>query len=166
MQSVKFNKALHDREGFDCGVSALNHYFMLMANQQASRDHARTYVIVDEAQPERVMGYYTLTMVSIDITALPQNLQKKHRQAATAGLIARLAVDMRYSKKGYGAWLLVDALHRLLEASESVGFPWVVVDAKDGVADFYNRFGFQSFEDTPKKLFMTMEDIRKNLAAS
>ncbi len=163
MQSVKLNKDLHDRDSFDCGVDVLNHYLMMMANQQAGRDNSRTYVITPTDQPHRIIGYYTLTMSSIDLTGLPTAIQKKHRQAATAGLIARLAVDKRYAKQGFGEWLLIDALRRLLDASETVGFPLVVVDAKDGVSDFYKRFGFTTFEDIPNKLFMTIADIRHSL---
>lgn len=164
MQSVKLDKTLHDRDTFDCSVEALNHYLVMMANQQSGRDNARTYVITPADQPHRIIGYYTLTMASIDLTALPTAIQKKHRQATSAGLIARLAVDKRYAKQGFGEWLLIDALHRLLDASNTVGFPFVVVDAKEGVASFYERFGFTAFQDTPNKLFMTMADIRHNLA--
>ena len=32
MQSVQLDKALHDRDTFDCGVEALNHYLVMMAN--------------------------------------------------------------------------------------------------------------------------------------
>lgn len=91
------------------------------------------------------------------------DLKQQPCQAATAGLIARLAVDKRYAKQGFGEWLLIDALRRLLDASETVGFPLVVVDAKDGVANFYERFGFTAFQDMPNKLFMTIADIRHSL---
>jgi GNAT superfamily N-acetyltransferase len=52
--------------------------------------------------------------------------------STSGGLIARLAVDDRYKGKGFGEWLLIDALRKLLAASDSVAFPFVIVDAKDG----------------------------------
>jgi GNAT superfamily N-acetyltransferase len=161
MISVKLDKSLHHRERFDCGVEVLNRYLSLMANQQASKDNARTYLILDPHSAD-IIGYYTLTMVTLDLEKLPSSLQKKHHTACSAGLIARLAVDKRYTKQGYGEWLLIDALQRLLDASEIIGFPIVVVDAKEGIAGFYERFGFQPFQDTPNKLFMTIADIRKS----
>lgn len=49
-------------------------------------------------------------------------------------------------------------------ASDSVAFPVVVVvDAKDGAKQFYERFGFQAFQETENKLFITIADIRLSL---
>jgi len=60
----------------------------------------------------------------------PSAFTKKHHNNHSAGLIARLAIDKHYSKKGLGSWLLVDALKKLLAASDTVAFPLIVVDAK------------------------------------
>jgi GNAT superfamily N-acetyltransferase len=163
MISVKLDNSVHYREAFDCGVVALNHYLLMMANQQSSKDNARTYVLTNESDDREIIGFYTLTMGTLNLSTLPEILQKKHRNACSAGLIARLAVDKQFAKQGYGEWLLIDALQRLLDASETVGFPLVLVDAKDGVAGFYERFGFKSFTDEANKLFMTIADIRVNI---
>jgi len=160
MQSVQLDKKKHDRKAFDCGVEALNNYLKLMANQHASRDNSRTYVIEDTEG--KIIGFYTLAMVNIDLGFLPQDKQSKHGKSMQAGLIARLAVDKRYTKKGYGKWLLVDALLKLIQASDIVAFPMIVVDAKDGVEDFYTQFGFTAFTDEARKLFISVNDVRKS----
>jgi len=160
MRSIQLNKKSHDRKRFDCGVKALNNYLKLMASQQSIKDNSRTYVLVNEENPQNIMGYYTLAMVNIDLTTLPIKLQKKHQNIYSAGLIARLAVDKRYIKQGIGAWLLVDALKKLLMASDTVGFPLIIVDAKDGVETFYKKFGFSSFLDEENKLFISIADVR------
>jgi GNAT superfamily N-acetyltransferase len=102
-------------------------------------------------------------MTSIDLNSLPIKLQKKHQNAQAGGLIARLAVDKRYSKQGFGEWLLIDALKKLLAASETVAFPIIIVDAKEGAIEFYKKFGFTAFLDTPNKLFITIADVRTSL---
>jgi predicted GNAT family N-acyltransferase len=102
-------------------------------------------------------------MVTIDLSALPRQLQVKHQSATSAGLIARLAVDKNDKGRGIGEWLLADALKKLLSASEIVGFPLVVVDAKPGVEAFYQQYGFRPFVNQPSKLFMTVANIRKSL---
>lgn len=66
-------------------------------------------------------------MTPIDLKALPEKRQKKHQSSTPGGLIARLAVDDRYKGKGFGEWLLIDALRKLLAASNSVAFPVVIV---------------------------------------
>ncbi len=164
MITVALNKNKHDRKRFDCGIKALNIYLQMMANQQSSKDNTRTFVLEDKKNPQYIIGYYTLTMTTIDLDALPLNLQKKHHNATSGGLIARLAVDKRYKGQGFGEWLLVDALQRLLDASDSVAFPLVVVDAKDGVSEFYKKFGFLTFLDEDNKLFITIDSVRKSFS--
>lgn len=163
MISAPLDKKRHDRKGFDCGVVALNNYLKLMANQQSAKDNTRTYVLESVHNPQIIIGYYALTMTSLDLEMLPRQLQSKHKNAQSAGLIARLAVDKQYMKQGYGEWLLVDALKKLLSASEAVAFPLVVVDAKEGAIQFYKKMGFVEFLDMDDKLFMTVADIRKSL---
>ena len=163
MQTVLLDKAKHDRNRFNCGVDALNNYLKAMASQQAKKDNTRTFVLEDESDSSLVIGFYTLTMTPIDLKALPEKLQKKHQSSTSGGLIARLAVDDRYKGKGFGEWLLIDALRKLLAASDSVAFPVVIVDGKDGAKQFYERFGFQEFQDSESKLFVTISDLRGGL---
>jgi GNAT superfamily N-acetyltransferase len=160
MKTLLLDKNRHDRQQFNCGVEALNNYLKAMASQQLQKDNTRTFVLEDEAKPERIIGYYSLAMTRISLVELPDKLQKKHTNTSAGGLIARLAVDKRYAKQGYGEWLLVDALKRLLTASDAVAFPVVIVDAKDGAIDFYKKFGFTNFQDSANKLFITIADVR------
>lgn len=163
MITVQLDKNKHNRKRFDCGVAALNSYLRMMANQQAGKDNSRTFVLEEATNPEHIIGYYTLTMAPIDLGAIPAKLQKRHQNAHAGGLIARLAVDKRYANRGFGEWLLIDALKKLLSASETVAFPLVIVDAKDGAIQFYEKYGFTAFMDTPNKLFITVADIRTSL---
>ncbi|WP_427977448.1 GNAT family N-acetyltransferase [Agarivorans sp.] len=160
MKTVLLDKAKHDRNRFNCGIQSLNNYLKIMAGQQAKKDNTRTFVLEDDNDNSHIIGFYTLTMAPIDLKTLPDKLQKKHQPSTSGGLIARLAVDERYKGKGFGEWLLIDALHKLLAASDSVAFPVVIVDAKDGAIDFYERYGFQAFQDTKNKLFITIADVR------
>lgn len=77
-----------------------------------------------------------------------------------ATLLGRLAVDRRHQGKGYGRFLLADALYRALR-SEVASFA-VIVDAKDDSARaFYEREGFLPFPDQQMKLFLPMADIEQ-----
>lgn len=120
-------------------------------------------VLEDKQCPAHIIGYYTLTMAPIDIQDLPPKLQKKHHSVTSGGLIARLAVDHRYKDQGFSEWLLLDALRKLLMASETVAFPVVIVDAKDGAEHFYEKYGFTTFKDADNKLFITIADIRASI---
>lgn len=163
MNTVLLNKEIRDRNRFNCGTESLNNYLRVMASQQAKKDNTRTFVLEDDNDNRHIIGFYTLTMTPIDLKALPEKLQKKYQSSTSGGLIARLAVDDRYKGKGFGEWLLIDALQKLLAASDSVAFPLVIVDAKDGAKHFYERYGFRAFQDAENKLFITIADIRVSL---
>ncbi|MFM2477725.1 GNAT family N-acetyltransferase [Celerinatantimonas sp. MCCC 1A17872] len=164
MNTVLLDKAKHDRNRFNCGINALNNYLKVMASQQAKKDNTRTFVLEDETDNSKVIGFYTLTMTPIDLKALPSKLQKKHHSSTSGGLIARLAVDERYKGQGFGEWLLIDALRKLLTASDTVAFPVVIVDAKDGALHFYEKYGFTAFQHAENKLFITIADVRASLS--
>ncbi|MBO1897851.1 MAG: GNAT family N-acetyltransferase [Shewanella sp.] len=164
MNTVLLDKAKHDRNRFNCGVDALNNYLKVMASQQAKKDNSRTFILEDDNDNSHIIGFYTLTMTPIDLKTLPDKLQKKYQSSTSGGLIARLAIDDRYKGQGFGEWLLIDALRKLLAASDSVAFPVVIVDAKDGATHFYERYGFKAFQDAENKLFITIADVRASLS--
>ena len=164
MRTVLLDSKRHNRTVFDCGVEPLNKFLRTLASQQARSDNSRTYVLEHTDQPNRIIGYYTLAVAWIDLSPLPSDLQKRHHNAQmAAGLIARLAVDRIWTGQGYGEWLLVNALNRLLEAGDIVGFPLIVADEKIGEGKFYQRFGFKPFFDEPDHLFITTVNARATI---
>lgn len=163
MQIVVLDAKVHRREHFDCGILPLNTFLQRQANQQAQKDQARTYVLVDESHPDEIIGFYTLALTNMDLSALPSALQKRYQHTHSVGLLARLAVDIRFQGKGYGGKLLYDALMKLYQASEMVGFPMIFVDAKEGMRAFYEAYGFQSVSQESSRLYLAMETFRKAL---
>jgi GNAT superfamily N-acetyltransferase len=109
-----------------------------------------------------IAGYYTLSSTSVRLAELPpQTVRKLPRYPLVpATLLGRLAVDCRQQGKGYGRFLLADALYRAAR-SEIASFA-VLVDAKDdGARRFYERESFLALPDQPMKLFWPMTDIRR-----
>jgi GNAT superfamily N-acetyltransferase len=109
-----------------------------------------------------VAGYYTLSSTSVRLAELPAQTTRKlpGYPSIPATLLGRLAVDRRHRGKGYGRFLLADALHRAAR-SEIASFA-VIVDAKDESARrFYERESFLPFPDQPLRLFRPMADIRR-----
>lgn len=105
-------------------------------------------------------GYYTLSATSVNLGELPEPITRKlpRYPLIPATLLGRLAIDRRHHGKGYGRFLLADALYRSLR-SEVASFA-VIVDAKDDNArKFYERESFLPFPDQPMKLFLPMASI-------
>jgi len=150
----------HDRSKFDSGVEPLDRYFRTQAGQDARKLMAAPFVLV--LPDDRIAGYYTLSSTSVQLGELPEQIARKlpRYPLAPATLLGRLAVDQRQLRKGYGRFLLADALWRAAR-SEIASFA-VVVDAKDDNARrFYERESFLSLPDQPMKLFRPMADIRR-----
>jgi GNAT superfamily N-acetyltransferase len=148
----------HDRSTFACGVEPLDRYFRAQAGQEARRNIAAPFVLV--LADGSVAGYYTLSATAVKLAELPVDLARRlpRYPLVPATLLGRLAVDRRHQGKGYGRFLLADALGRSVR-SEIASFA-VVVDAKDEVARrFYERESFLPFPDQPMKLFRPMADI-------
>ena len=107
-------------------------------------------------------GYHTLSATSVNLAELPVKMTRKLPRCplVPATLLGRLAVDRRHQGKGYGRFLLADALFRSVR-SEIASFA-VIVDAKDDNARrFYERESFLPLPDQPMKLFRPMADIER-----
>ena len=153
----------HDRTAFSCGSTPLDTYLRKHANQDAKRHLAAPFVLIEEEEP-KVIGYYTLSQMSINMGSLPPPIIKKLPKypLIPATLLGRLAVDRRHQGKGLGELLLLDALHRSWSLSDKIAAFSVVVDAKDENAEvFYKRYEFESFPDHPQRLFILTAKLDK-----
>jgi GNAT superfamily N-acetyltransferase len=150
----------HDRSRFESGVEPLDRYFRIQAGQDARKNMAAPFVLV--LPDGAVAGYYTLSSTALKLAELPAQVTRKlpRYPLVPATLLGRLAVDRRHQGKGYGRFLLADALYRAVR-SEIAAFA-VIVDAKDESAlRFYERESFLPLPDQPMKLFRPMDDIAK-----
>lgn len=153
----------HDRSGFSCGAEPLDRYLQEQAGQDARKRVAAPFVLC-EGKSNAVLGYYTLSGLSVDVGAWPEDVARKLPKYpfVPATLLGRLAVDRGLRGKGAGEHLLMDALRRALSASREVASVAVVVDAKDDNAvSFYRRYGFIPFPDQPNKLFLPMAVVEQ-----
>jgi predicted GNAT family N-acyltransferase len=156
----------HNRSGFTCGSEPLDTYLRVQAGQDARKRVAATCVLC-EGENNTVIGFYTLSALSVDIGAWPEHVAKKlpRYPVVPATLLGRLAIDRQRQGRGAGEYLLMDALHRSWQASRQVASVAVVVDAKDSQAvEFYTRYDFTPFVDPPIRLFLPMSVIEQLFA--
>ena len=152
----------HDRNSFDCGVSALNDYVKKYALQNQKKHAARTYVAT---RGNRIVGYYSLAYGSVSLEAAPQSVKSGlPRHPIPVILLARLAVDSTEQGSGLGTALLKDALLRTMQAAEIAGLRAMLVHAKDDSAKrFYKKFGFEESPIDAYHLFLRLSDILASL---
>ena len=149
----------HDRAAFSCGLPELDRYLARQASQDIRRRIARVFVCT--AGGDTVLGFYTLSALSVDLASLPEELSKKlPRHPVPCALIGRLAVDRSAHGRGLGRMLLADAVNRVAAAGETVAMHALVVDAANADAKrFYERFGFAPLADGPMRLFLPLARI-------
>jgi GNAT superfamily N-acetyltransferase len=150
----------HDRGSFASGVEPLDRYLRSQATQDARKNMAAPFVLVlgDGA----LGGYYTLSATAVKLADLPDQAVRRlpRYPLVPATLLGRLAVDRRFQGRGYGRFLLADALYRVAR-SEIASFA-VIVDAKDESARrFYERESFLPLVDQPMRLFRPVADIKQ-----
>ncbi len=150
----------YDKSNFDCGYILLDGYIKTQARQDVDRDLSACFVLIDDA--DAIKGYYTLSANSIKRDIFPENLSKKlppSYQDLPTVLLGRLAIDKSLQGQGYGEIMLMDALRRCFEISESLGTLAIVVDPIDEKAQrFYERYGFIQLPDSGK-MFLPMKTI-------
>jgi len=148
----------HNRPLFSCGNASLDDYIKRQAKQDVKRRIARVYVATNTLSESDIVGYYTLSTLSIDLSALPpEQIKKLPKHPVPAALIGRLAVSENHQGQGIGAVLLVDAIKRTIAISESIGIYAVVVDAiDDKAAAFYQHFGFKQLSASANRWFLPL----------
>ena len=157
-----FDSASHDRQGFSCGEPSLDAYLHTQATQDIKRRAAALYVLTNGEGGGPVLGYYTLSACSVNLTGIAASTQKKlSRYPQVPGaLIGRLAVDVRHKGTGLGAGLLRHALQRCLEQSRELALTVVVVDAlNDDAQRFYERYGFVSLIEQSRRLYLPVATL-------
>ncbi len=156
--------ASHERGEFCCDKAPLDDFLLSFVNQYEKRKLGRTYVAV-VAGEKSVSGYYTLSASSLTFANIPPKIARKlPKHPVPVVLLGRLAVDRVQQRKGLGEELLLDALHRSLKLSESLGIFAVEVLAIDQDArEFYLKYGFVSLLDNDLHLLLPLKTIEAEL---
>ena len=151
----------HDRPNFHCGVDALDRYLKKQAKQDIKRRISRIFIATTPDNPKKVIGYYTLSSLSIELNQLHEKLSRKlPKHQVPAALIGRLGVSKIAQGRGVVKMLLADAIKRTLAVSDEIAIYAIVVDAiSSDTRHFYERFGFNRLSDEINRLFLTLQSI-------
>jgi len=153
----------HERQNFSCGSPALDRYLKNQARQDSDNRVAAVFALI-QPPASHVLGYYTLSASTIHANEVPPEFARKlpRYPQLPVTLLGRLAVDQGLKGQGMGQFLLMDALHRSLQAAAGIAAMAVVVDAKDALAaDFYQHFGFIPLNLSISRLFLPMVTIAR-----
>ena len=160
-----------DRSQFRSGDPDLDRFFHKFAGQNQFKHYVGvTYVAVED---RRILGFATVTPAHVEIDGLPAAARKRlPRYPLPVLRLARLAVAQSAQGLGLGAQLLRFVFQLTLRMAEDYGYVGVVVDAKRGTIDFYEKYGFIRVDVTegrsdarpePTPMFLATRTIREGM---
>jgi hypothetical protein len=164
--------SLHDRQGFDCGLPAVNLFLREQARRQMEQRINRTWVMVSDApmqgELKPVMGYFTLTQCTIRREHMPSlAMQRQYpRYPLPVIKLAWLGVALAHQRGPLrlGETLLVDALllARQIVRRSGLGVAVTVNPLTQASSTFFMHYGFERMHqdaDEMPTLFLPMKTI-------
>lgn len=146
---TELDKAVHDRDSFDCGEPELNTFIKTQAAKHMHAGISRTIVLPGTIplpnQKFPICTFYSITPGSIDRDTLPAQLAKKlPRYPVPVFLLAQLAVHKTFQGSGLGKVCLSHALQYLWEVNAHMRAYAIIVDClSDAAQSFYSKYGFE-----------------------
>ena len=163
---VAVDKSCHDLKSFDCGITVINDFLSRYAVKHNKLGLSKTYVLTDSSgstSKKPIVAYYTLAASTVSRYDIPSN-QRLPAYPVPVVMLARLAVDKSYQRKGLGAKSLVYALRQAINLSQS-GLPayGLIMDVlNEDALSFYQQFDlFKPFTEDPMRLFVPMKTLEQ-----
>ena len=119
---------------------------------------ATCHVLIDDAQPKRILAYCALSAAQLHLHQLHEDDRKRLPAYPVPAIrVGRMAVSQSETGKGYGRLLLGHAVNLALSVRRTMGVRVLVVDAKDEqVAAFYEGFGFRRTANAGLTLYLPL----------
>ncbi|HJJ38712.1 MAG TPA: GNAT family N-acetyltransferase [Methanocorpusculum sp.] len=127
--------------GFDCGIDDLNDFIQ---NDALKNQNDLVSVTKLLYQDTTLIGYFTITLGAIqkERVALSDKVDRYPYRVYPAIKLARLAVDKRYHKHGFGSELLYRFMIEAMNIVKIGSGRFISVDARAEAVGFYEKFGF------------------------
>lgn len=154
-------EAAHNVKDFNCGNEILNTWLRQMANQHVKKMISKTYVLIDDTLPDKILGFYSVAIRAMtSVTELPVAMQRRLPKDVPGYTLGRLAVSEEIKGSGRGEYLLIHAIERVCQVAENIGGSFLFVDAKDSAAaSFYSKYGFIPTPSDPLTLVMSLAEL-------
>ncbi len=153
----------HDRAGFESGLESVDRYLKETARGHMEKGISVTRVLVesDAKPPKAILGYFTLSNISIEAREWPSAPKGLPRQAVSAVLLGRLAVARTDQGKGIASILVATARQLARETIERSGGLGLVVDAaNEEIVGFYTRYGFIRVAPQGLRMFLPARSLK------
>lgn len=152
----------HEIQEFNSGEASLDDWLRRRARANQASGASRTYVVCEQ---KRVVAYYALASGAVTVESASGRLRRNMPDPVPVAVLARLAVDHDWQRKGLGRALFRDAAHRVMNAADAIGIRGIVVHAiSEEAKKFYLALGFDPSPREPMMLMVTLADVRAALS--
>lgn len=152
------NVRRHGRNEFACGEPTLDAYLRQQAAQHHRDGISTTHVLVEDADPSRILGFCSLSAAQLLLTDLQEADRKRLPNYPVPAIrMGRLAVATIEQSKGNGDLLLAHAVARCLALREQLGVRVLLVNAlHEKAASFYRAYGFRDTAASLRSLYLPL----------
>ena len=151
----------HEVGDFSSGETSLDDWLRRRARANQVTGASRTYVVCEET---RVIGYYALASGAVAVASAHGRFRRNMPDPIPVAVLARLAVDVAWHRRGIGRALFVDSVGRVIHAAGAIGIRGIVVHAiSEAARSFYLGLGFEPSPGQPLMLMVTLADAHAAL---
>lgn len=145
----------------------MNDFLRRFARQSHEQNAAKTFCAIDDAAPERILGFYTIAPSAVAHESVPGAMTKGLARHEVSGFkLARLATDRTVAGQGLGGQLLAAAALRCLRLASVGGGILLIIDAKgERAAKWYASYGAEPLQGQPLTLVMALATFAPELRA-
>jgi len=145
----------------------MNLFLQRFARQGHEQNAAKTFCAIDDARPNRILGFYTIAPASIAHETVPASMTRGLARHEVPGFrLARLATDRTVAGQGLGGQLLAAAALRCLRLAGEGGGILLIIDAKHArAATWYASYGAEALQDRPLTLVIPLATFAPGLRA-
>jgi len=148
----------HQTDRFDSSEPALDDWLKRRAMANQASGATRTYVVCDG---KSVVAYYALASGAIAQAGVPGKFRRNMPDPIPVAVLARLAVDGNYQRRGLGRALFRDAARRVAHAADTIGIRGIIVHAiSEKAREFYISLGFDPCPADGMTLVVTLRNLR------
>lgn len=145
---------------FSCGDAAIDAYFHRQALPEQALGYSAVTVAVDPAASNAVIGYFTLSPISLrlsDGVLTAMGLAEAPYTSVGGYLLGRLGMATEYQGQGIGAALVMSAVAGARRGRAEYGGLFLAVDAKtDQLVKWYTSLGFRPLARPPRRLVLRL----------
>lgn len=161
-----FDKALHDRSAFSCGIDGIDRWLKSSMSERISSGRLRLWCATKNGV---LVGFYALNPHSITPQDAGVLAKKDERHELPTLYLPCIAVSTEHQRQGIGEALMGHAIRTSIEVAQKIAVMAILLDVHidenyDRRMAFYVKLGFRPLGgDKKERVFLPIRDAEASL---